>query len=526
MSVATEAGAEASTPATANVPRAALSWAMLGAGIVIAAGSVFRFVTTSDLWLDEALTVNVARLPLSEIPEWLRHDGAPPLYYLLLHLWTDVFGTSDLAVRSLSGIFAVATLPAMYFAGRRLGGRTCGWIAVVVMASSSFAIRFATEARMYSLVALLVVLGYLALHRVLERPSLGRLAVLAAIVALLLYTQYWAVYLLVVSGVLLVLRAWRDPDADRRHAARSALVAFVAGGIAFLPWVPSMLYQSEHTGTPWGDPLLPHAVFRAMLDDFAGGTHFEDYVVFWALIGLVVLAVFAVWTRRWHYELDLRTRPGARVEAFVWAATIFFGALASYAADTTFQPRYAAVIHPLFVLVVAYGVIVLREQLLMAAAVVLIAALGFVGGVRNVVDDRTQGGDVASAIRAGAQPGDVVAYCPDQVGPAVSRNLDGVAGLSQLVFPTADRPQLVDWVDYRDRNQQADPQVFVQKMLDRAGPDNTVWLVSSFNYAGGNEGKCEAIRNLLGVNRAAPTVVVPQHESVFESMELVKYPSQ
>ena len=32
-----------------------------------------------------------------------------------------------------------------------------------------------------------------------------------------------------------------------------------------------MLYQQEHTGTPWGDRILPHRVFTTMLDEFAGG---------------------------------------------------------------------------------------------------------------------------------------------------------------------------------------------------------------------------------------------------------------
>ena len=61
------------------------------------------------LWLDEALSVNIARLPLGDIPGALRHDGAPPLYYVLLHLWMRVFGTGDGAVRALAA-------------------RLCGWL--------------------------------------------------------------------------------------------------------------------------------------------------------------------------------------------------------------------------------------------------------------------------------------------------------------------------------------------------------------------------------------------------------------
>jgi hypothetical protein len=61
--------------------RTDVSWPLVTAGAVVgAAGLVFFFYTRSAMWLDEALTVNVARLPLSQLNAALRHDGAPPLY--------------------------------------------------------------------------------------------------------------------------------------------------------------------------------------------------------------------------------------------------------------------------------------------------------------------------------------------------------------------------------------------------------------------------------------------------------------
>ena len=147
---------------------------MLVAGaVVVVAGIVLRFVTRSDLWLDEALSVNIARLPFSDLHEALKHDGAPPLYYVLLHLWIEVFGSSDFAVRSLSGVISVATLPLAWFAGRRLGRggppgpvradsartRLVAALVVIVFATSPYMIRYATEARMYALVMLLVTGG-------------------------------------------------------------------------------------------------------------------------------------------------------------------------------------------------------------------------------------------------------------------------------------------------------------------------------------------------------------------------------
>src|SRR5207302_10139842 len=96
---------------------------------------------------------------------------------------------------------------------------------------------------------------------------------------LLLYTHSWSFYLIAVVAALLVWQAWRGSDADRRHADRAGLVALVAGAITFLPWIPTFLYQSQHTGTPWGDPIFMTASFAFALRDFAGGEHSEAYAL-------------------------------------------------------------------------------------------------------------------------------------------------------------------------------------------------------------------------------------------------------
>ncbi|MEY2459859.1 MAG: mannosyltransferase, partial [Acidimicrobiaceae bacterium] len=137
--------------------------------VAVAVGVVLRFWTRSHLWLDEALSVDIARLPVGDIASALRHDGHPPLYYFLLHGWMSVFGEGDTAVRSMSGVFAVAALPVAWMAGRRVGGRVTAWAFVALLSLSPFAIRYGTETRMYSLVMLLVFAGYLLVANALER---------------------------------------------------------------------------------------------------------------------------------------------------------------------------------------------------------------------------------------------------------------------------------------------------------------------------------------------------------------------
>jgi len=199
--------------------RAAATFALFG--VVVAAfvatgcaGLACFFYTRSALWLDEALTVNISRLPLSQLRGALKQDGAPPLYYLLLHFWTAVFGTGNVASRSLSGLFMVGAVVATWFAARRFVGAAGAWLAAAVMVANPYSIRYATEARMYSLEMALVAAGIVAFQRALEEPTIARLAVISLLVALFMYTQYWSFYLLVVVIGLLVWMVWRGRQRD------------------------------------------------------------------------------------------------------------------------------------------------------------------------------------------------------------------------------------------------------------------------------------------------------------------------
>ena len=184
----------------------------LAIGAVVVFGIVVRFKTNSALWLDEALTVDISRLPLHAIPGALKRDGAPPSFYVLLHFWMRLFGDSDLAVRSLSGVLAVLTLPVSWLAARRIGGRVAAWTVLVLLASAPFAVYYATEARMYALVILLTACGMLALQRALTAPKPGNLIALGVVTAGLLYTQYWSLYLVAITALWLAgtaLVTWR-----------------------------------------------------------------------------------------------------------------------------------------------------------------------------------------------------------------------------------------------------------------------------------------------------------------------------
>lgn len=485
---------------------------------VIAAGIALRFLSASELWLDEALSLNIAREGVPGLFEALRQDGHPPLYYLLLFGWTEVVGTSNVAVRALSGLASCASLITVYFVGRRLGGQRVGWAAVLLLATSPFAIRYATETRMYSLVVLLTLLGMLAALRVMDKPGPGNLLGLATVSGALVLTHYWALFLVATGGALMLTLALRG---TRRRSALLAALALGAGLLAFLPWLPTFLFQLSNTGTPWAIPGQPSAVAAAIaafagdVDNFGVGL----LVVFTALTGLAVFGRSA--TSGHGVELDFRTRPGGRDLAILVFGTLSLGIAAGLVTGSAYASRYAAVVLAPYLVLVAMGVALLRSAALRNGALGAAAVFGLLGGAEVALEERTQAVDIAEVIQERGQPGDIVVYCPDQLGPAHQRLLgDDFRGMA---FPTGGDGSRVDWVDYEDRNEQASVFGFAESVVEEAG-DADIWLVSAPEYLTFGD-KCMWLEDAFQRLRVFEQPMNRLTFEYYEPAQLARYPA-
>jgi len=498
----------------------------VGAALAVAVGLVLRFWTRSDLWLDEALTVNIARLPVHEIPVYLKRDGAPPLYYLLLHYWIGAFGNSDGAVRSLAGLFGIATIPLAWLAGQRLGGRTAAWAALLLVATSPFAVRYDTEARMYSLVALLTLLGFLALDRTLRTPRPGNLVAVAAVTSLLLYSHYWSVYLLGTTMSWLLFQAWRGRP-EWRRGARSALVAAVVGCVTFLPWLSIFYFQSKHTGTPWATPASFAALVNAVAS-FAGGSTSQGRALALLFFALTGLGLFGRATDRLHIDIDIRTRRIGRPLAVVVLGTLAAAVVGGLASNSAFDARYASVVFIPLILMVSLGLTVFQDRHVRVAVLALAMVLGLAASVPNVVTNRTQAGEVAAGIARTARPGDVIAYCPDQLGPAVDRLLPA-GRYRQVTFPRGTGPEFVNWVDYADSVRDASPATFAQQVQTLAAGGHQIYLVWAAGYQA-FASKCEEVVQTLqgslnvhgNANYRSTGLVVSDDKTFYQPMSLVR----
>ncbi len=256
------------------LPRAGIAAGSFAAGALFLACllALSAFVRTRAIdgpfWIDEGLSVGIASFPLTEIPTVLRQDGSPPLYYLLLALWTDVFGTSESATHALSLVFALAAVPVALWAASSLFGRTAGWMAAALAAVNPFLTVYAQETRMYSLVILLSVVATAAfLHAFVFRRR-RHVVTFGAALAVTLYTHNWGLFFTV--GALVALAVVVRASPERRAVVADAALAFGGAFVAYLPWVPTLVYQAFNTGAPWSNPPSPFELVGGFSTVLAG----------------------------------------------------------------------------------------------------------------------------------------------------------------------------------------------------------------------------------------------------------------
>lgn len=116
----------------------------------------------TDLWYDEACSWFTAKqlFPMGIMGNLLNLDlQHTPLYFFLLHLWIKLFGDSEIAMRSLSLLFGIGTLPLVFTATKKLADNKTARFAFALACISPLLVLFSVEVRMYPMVIFLVILS-------------------------------------------------------------------------------------------------------------------------------------------------------------------------------------------------------------------------------------------------------------------------------------------------------------------------------------------------------------------------------
>jgi uncharacterized membrane protein len=419
-----------------------------------------RYIS-GQFWMDEAITTGIASHSLSAIPGLLRHDGSPPLYYVLLHFWIRVFGASESATHALSLVFGLLTIPAGYWAGSSLFGRRAGLMAATLFAFSPFLTQYAGETRMYELMGLLGILATAAFVHGFVYRRRKYLILFSVCLAAMLYTHAWGMFF-GAGSVLALIPIWYVSD-DRRGLLRDALLAYIGAGILFLPWLPNFIYQAGHTGAPWAPP--PRFGAPVLLSrDLIGG----DRITIGIVIALVIgLAPFV--TKRYR-----RTREATMMWTLVALpfATLLLAWLASQITPAFVSRYFAPALAPILLLA-AWGCA--RAGVVGIVAIAL--SVVFVAHISSYTpqyksDMRDVGGEMAPLLH----PGDlVISAQPEQV-PLMWYYLPNGLRYASTLGAVSD-PSYMNWVYALKRLQHANPQATLGPLLASLKPGQRLLFV-------------------------------------------------
>jgi len=134
----------------------------------------------------------------------LNQGNNPPLHFILLHYWIELFGISEFSVRSLSLLFSVLTIPVLYRFGKKILNRDFSIILVLFFIFSTFNHYHALEARVYSLMVLLTVLIFDEICKLIFQDKFSFIK-LALWNVLLMYSHYLGGIVVIVEIAILGL---------------------------------------------------------------------------------------------------------------------------------------------------------------------------------------------------------------------------------------------------------------------------------------------------------------------------------
>jgi mannosyltransferase len=402
------------------------------AGLTLLAAVLRDRALGAPLWIDEGLSVGIASHPFADIPNVLRVDGSPPLYYLLLHLWIAVAGDSEHATHLLSVLFAILAVPAAAWALLPVLGELAALSAAALVTLSPFVGLYADEGRMYSLVFLLGTLAAGAFLRVFvlrrRRWSFGCAGVFAA----LLYTHAWGAFFVATAGVagLVLLAVARD----RRTLFVDLLICFGGAALLFAPWLPIALEQSRHTAAPWSHAPSSRSLTRALTRMLTGIP--PELVLRGAGGAGALLALLRGTAAQRRAVLALTA---------IAAGTLMLGYLASRTITPAWSFRYLVIV--LAPLLLALGAGIARLGVLGVAAIAVVGLVMWSGKPSvHQLDNKSNVAAVSRALGPRLPRGSIVfSEQPEQVA-ALRYYLPAGLRYATPLGPVAD-PRVMDWRD-------------------------------------------------------------------------------
>lgn len=341
-----------------------------------------------DLPLDRVISLNQLLSPLqlesSSTPNdvmynLLSEDNHPPFYFVLNHWWLHLFGTDGELVslwvgRSLSCIFGVAAIPAIFALGWLAFSPLVGQFAAALMAVSPYGIYLAQESRHYTFTILWIIASiacWITAIRYIKQQQLltiwlGCFWVITNSFGIA--THYFFSLVLAAEGLVIAWLWLRDiKNAVQRYWWRIYTVG-LGTFIGFLVWLPVLTIGNVNNElTDWISTsfeldeiwlpiprLLVWILTMVWLLPFEGTSLFVIILSAITLLGVLVWVSPYLW-RGWKVQMIGENSFSFQMffGFFVGAVAIFLAIIYGMGKDLSLAARYHFVYFPVVIILLA-----------------------------------------------------------------------------------------------------------------------------------------------------------------------------
>lgn len=270
----------------------------------------------SDLWSDEIYTKAMIDGSLSEFFVKLRNDLHPPLYYLLLKLFTSVFGLSAISLRVFSVIGVLSTFLVGYFAGRKIFGQKGALYFCLLLLSLPMLASYSHEARMYTWAAFATTGVFIYSCLFLKSGENKNLILLFVFTIAAMYMHYYSTIAAFTANAFVFV--YLVVTRNRKWLPHFIMV--VTAGILFLPWLQMMIVQVKKVQHAF---WAPEVSFSTLLSCFTIPFTEQYWTTGYATALIILMYSLLVFT-----VFKSFTKPLAEYRIILWLAlSIFLGTL-------------------------------------------------------------------------------------------------------------------------------------------------------------------------------------------------------
>lgn len=244
----------------------------------------FKNIMGQSITGDESFSIYFSQYDIVSIIKYLSQGNNPPLFEIILHFWTKIFGLGVRSIRFLPFFFSSVAVFFIYRIGRDFFNINVAIVASLLFTFSNYQMYFAHETRVYSMFMLLSTISmYFFIHEIKEHKKIYIILIIVTNV-LLVYSHFLSFFILFAQFLISFLQ-----KEDRKRIILRNIKILMMVLMFYLPYIYIFLfrfYDSAKNGT-WVSPVKSlwelHYVLVFLVND-----SITNFLIFWFAIWLFV----------------------------------------------------------------------------------------------------------------------------------------------------------------------------------------------------------------------------------------------